>query len=93
MGMSFVVLILIVATFVPALDPMYGIPSSITLVRITSNKFLLYNVSSNRNVLPPPIKRHWAFLIASIGSAAEWIPSTSKPHFDSGASTVAVYLS
>ena len=33
-GMSLVVLILIVATFVPALDPMYGTPFSRTCLEI-----------------------------------------------------------
>lgn len=54
-GMSFVVAIETVATFVPALEPIYGIPSTKTRFRSTSTRFKSYNFFSKTYVLPPPM--------------------------------------
>lgn len=54
-GISFVVAIETVAMFVPALDPIYGIPSTKTRFRSTSTKLRSYSFFNKTNELPPPI--------------------------------------
>uniref|UniRef100_A0A6B0TRF0 Putative secreted protein n=1 Tax=Ixodes ricinus TaxID=34613 RepID=A0A6B0TRF0_IXORI len=68
--MSLVVQMLAVATLLPALAPMYGIPSSRHRSRIASATFVSYSVRRSLKVFPPPIKMPWACFTAATGSGA-----------------------